>query len=103
MLTDSHLPQPIHSHWSLPLKGHGNEADFLGFLQKSVRQGFLTLHFEPFRFGLRIRGDISNRKTTPRLGESTRMPRDTIFFKPLNKSMVLVHYIPGFFFVKLIF
>ncbi len=52
------------------LKGHGNEADFLGFLQKSVRHRFLTLHFEPFRFGLRIRGDIRNRKTTPRLAES---------------------------------
>ena len=25
------------------------------------------------------------------------------FFKPLNKSMVIVHHIPGFFFVKLIF
>ncbi len=35
--------------------------------------------------------------------ESTRMPKDTIFFKPLNKSMVIVHYNPGFFFVKLIF
>ncbi len=55
---------------NLPLKGHGNEADFLGFLQKSVRHRFLTLHFEPFRFGLRIRGDIRNRKTTPRLDES---------------------------------
>ncbi len=52
------------------LKGHGNEADFLGFLQKSVRHKFLTLHFEPFRFGLRIREDIRNRKTTPRLAES---------------------------------
>jgi hypothetical protein len=52
---------------TLLLKGHGNEADFLGFLQKSVRHRFLTLHFEPFRFGLRIRGDICNRKTTPRL------------------------------------
>ena len=52
------------------LKGHGNEADFLGVLQKSVRHRFLTLHFEPFRFGLRIRGDIRNRKTTPRLAES---------------------------------
>ncbi len=49
------------------LKGHGNEADFLGFLQKSVRHRFLTLHFEPFQFGHRIRGDIRNRKTTPRL------------------------------------
>jgi len=27
------------------LKGHGNEADFLGFLHKSVRHRFLTLHF----------------------------------------------------------
>ncbi len=52
------------------LKGHGNEADFLGFLQKSVRHRFLTLHFTPFRFGLRIRGDIRNQKTTPRLAES---------------------------------
>jgi hypothetical protein len=25
------------------------------------------------------------------------------FFKPLNKSMVIVYYIPGFFFAKLIF
>jgi hypothetical protein len=49
------------------LKGHGNEADFLGFLQKSVRHGFLTLNFELFRFGLRIRVDIRNRKTTPTL------------------------------------
>jgi hypothetical protein len=55
---------------TVPLKGHGNEADFLGFLQKSVRRRFLTLHFEPFQFGLRIRGDIRNRKTTPRLAES---------------------------------
>ncbi len=54
----------------VPLKGHGNEADFLGFLQKSVRHRFFSLNFEPFRFGLRIRGDIRNRKTTPRLAES---------------------------------
>jgi hypothetical protein len=53
-----------------PFKGHGNEADFPGFLQKSVRHRFLTLHFEQFRFGLRIRRDIRNRKTTPRLAES---------------------------------
>jgi hypothetical protein len=25
------------------------------------------------------------------------MPIDTNFFKPLNKSMVIVHHIPGFF------
>ena len=35
--------------------------------------------------------------------KSTRLPIDTVFFKPLNKSMVIVHYIPGFFFAKLIF
>ena len=52
------------------LKGHGNEADFLGFLQKLGPHRSLTLPFEPFRFWLRIRGDIRNRKTTPRLAES---------------------------------
>ena len=63
------------------LKGHGNEADFLGFLQKLVPHRSLRLPFEPFRLRLRIRGDIRNRKkdsatrrvgesTTPRLGES---------------------------------
>jgi hypothetical protein len=31
------------------LKGHGNKADFLGFLHKSVRHRSLTLHFERFR------------------------------------------------------
>jgi hypothetical protein len=52
------------------LKGHGNEADFLGFLQKSVPHESLTLSFEPFRIWLRIRGDIRNRKTNLRLAES---------------------------------
>ncbi len=52
------------------LKGHGNESDFLGFFQKSIRHRFLTLNLEPFWFGLRIRGDICNRKMTPRLAES---------------------------------
>ncbi len=54
------------------LKGHGNEADFLGFLQKLVPHRSLTLSFEPFRFWLRIRRDIRNRKTTPRLAGSER-------------------------------
>jgi hypothetical protein len=40
------------------LKGRGNEADFLGFLQKLVPLESLTLPFEPIRFWLRIRGDI---------------------------------------------
>ncbi len=52
------------------LKGHGNEADFLGFLQKLGPHRSLTLPFEPFRIWLRIRGDIRYRKTTPQLGES---------------------------------
>jgi hypothetical protein len=43
------------------LKGHGNEADFLGILQKSVPHESLILPFEPFRFRLQIRGDIRNR------------------------------------------
>jgi hypothetical protein len=73
------------------LKGHGNEADFLGFLHKLFWHRSLTLHFEPFRFWLRILGDIRNQKTTRGVGESTRMPINTIFFKPLNKSMVIVY------------
>ncbi len=64
---------------SFCLKGHGNEADFLGFLQKSVRHRFLTLNFEPFRFGLRIRGDIRNRKTTPRRGVDKNAYRYNFF------------------------
>ncbi len=52
------------------LKGHGNEADFLGFLQKLGPHRSLTLSFEPIRFWLRIRGDIRNRKMTPWLGKS---------------------------------
>ncbi len=42
------------------LKGHGNEADFLGFFQKSVHHESLTLPFEPFRFSLLICGDLHN-------------------------------------------
>ncbi len=40
------------------LKGHGNEMDFLGVLQKLVPRESLTLPFKPFRFWLQIRGDI---------------------------------------------
>ncbi len=54
----------------ISLKGHGNEADFQGFLPKLGPHRSLILPFEPFRFWLRIRGDIRNRKTTPRLAES---------------------------------
>jgi hypothetical protein len=51
---------------SICLKGHGNEAEFLGFLQKLVPHESLTLPFGPFRFWLRIPEDIRIRKTTPR-------------------------------------
>jgi hypothetical protein len=72
------------------LKGHGNEADFLGFLHKLNPHRSLTLPFEPFRFWLRIRGVD---KTAYRYN----------FFKHLNKSMVIVNYISGLFFAKLVF
>ncbi len=64
------FPTPLLSHYPLPLKGHGNEADFLGFLQKLVPHRSLTLPFEPFRFWHRIRGDICIQKTTRRVRES---------------------------------
>jgi hypothetical protein len=52
------------------LKGHGNEADFLGFLQKLVPNESLTLPFEPFRFWLRIRGDIHIQKRLPAITDT---------------------------------
>jgi hypothetical protein len=46
--------KPLSSlHWFIIpsyLKGHGNEADYLGFLQKLVPHESLTLSFGPFRF-----------------------------------------------------
>jgi hypothetical protein len=57
-----------HPQTVLLLKGHGNEADFLGFLQKLGPHRSLTPPpFEPFRFWLRIRDFES---ATLRLGES---------------------------------
>ncbi len=32
----------------------------------------------------------------------TRLPGVSIFFKPLNNTIVIVHYIPGLFFAKLV-
>ncbi len=64
-------------HWipddNITLKGHGNEADFLGFLQKLGPHRSLTVPFEPFRFWLWICEDIRNRKTTPRFSESATL------------------------------
>jgi hypothetical protein len=64
------------------LKGHGNEADFLGFLQKWLRHRFLTLNFEPFDLGFVFAEKFVIEK---RLPDSPRRG------------------VPGFFFVKLIF
>jgi hypothetical protein len=38
----------LHIYFVNHLKGHGNETDFLGFLQKLVPRE--SLPFEPFRF-----------------------------------------------------
>jgi hypothetical protein len=77
---------------------------FWGFLHKPVRHRSLTLRFDLFDFGFEFAEIfvIEKRLLTHRVGESTRLPIDTIFFKPLNKSMVIVQYIPGFFYAKLI-
>jgi hypothetical protein len=52
------------------VKKHGNEPNFPRFLHKSLWPWSLILHFKPFQFWLRIRGDIRIRKTTPCIGES---------------------------------
>ncbi len=86
----------------ISLKRHGNEPVFSMFLHKSLWPRSLTLPIKPFRFWLRILGDIRIRKSTPRIGESTTLPGVSIFFKPLDNSIVIVHYIPGLFFAKLV-
>jgi hypothetical protein len=61
-----------NSNSCVPLKGHGNEADYQGFLQKSVRHWSLTLHFEPSDFGFEFAEIfvIENESPTRRVGES---------------------------------
>jgi hypothetical protein len=91
----------------MSLKGHGNEADFLGFLHKPVwHYRSLTLRSEPFHFSSEF-SEIHNQKRFPnslsRGVDNIAYTVDTVFFKPLDKSMVIVHYIPGSFFAKLIF
>jgi hypothetical protein len=58
-----------------------------------------------FSFEYQRYSKSKNDSPTRRVGETTRLPIDTIFFKPLKKSMVnvIVHYNPGFFFAKSIF
>jgi hypothetical protein len=62
-------PLPV-LHIRMCLKGHGNEADFLGFSQKLVPHESLILPFEPFRFLLRIRGDIRIQKPLPAITDT---------------------------------
>ncbi len=63
---------------NLNLKGHSNEADFLGALQKLVPHRSLTPPFEPFHFWLQICGYIRNKKTTQWVGDSlTRGVRES--------------------------
>ncbi len=72
------------------LKGHGNEADFLGVLQNFFPHESLTLPFGPFQFWLRIRGDIRIRKMTPRYhqyGESPTLRIDDTGSRRLTVSL----------------
>jgi len=50
-------------------KGHGNEAYFCCCFCLKRHTSF-TLHFEPFRFWIRICGDIRNKKTPLPRGKS---------------------------------
>jgi hypothetical protein len=56
------------------IKEHGNEPAFSMFLHKLLWPRSLTLLYKPFRFLLRILGDIHIQKSTPRIGKSTRLP-----------------------------
>ncbi len=49
------------------VKGTWQWGRFSGVLQKLIPHRSLTLPFELFQFWLQIRGDIHNRKRTPRL------------------------------------
>jgi hypothetical protein len=68
---------------------------FGGVLHKLVWHRSLTLHFEHSDFDFKFAETFVIKKQLPDL---TRLLLDTIFFKPFNKSMVIVHYIPGLFF-----
>ena len=72
---------------SISLKGHGNEADFLGFSQKLVPHESRTQPFGPFRFWLRIRGDIRIRKMTPRYHRYGESALES-FKRKLSASMI---------------
>jgi hypothetical protein len=70
LLISSYFRAKTHLFGENFLKGHGNEAEFLGFLQKFVPHESLTLPFEPFRFLLRIRGEFRIRKRLPAITDT---------------------------------
>ncbi len=71
---------PIKLFYDDELKGHGKEADFLGFLHKPVRHRSLTLSSSHSDFSFKF-SDICNRKITPRLAETGNRQINTIFFQ----------------------
>ena len=77
--------EKVSTLWLLFVKGHGNEADFLGFLQKLVPHESLTLPYGSFRFWLRIRGDIRIR-----CGELTTLriiDTESFLYKKFNSRL----------------
>jgi hypothetical protein len=74
---------------------------FWGFCRNRFLMSLLRYLSSLSNFGFEFAEIFILEKTTPQLAESTILPIDTIFFKPLKKSMVIVHYIPGLFFAIL--
>jgi hypothetical protein len=75
---------------------------FWGFCRNQF--GIGPLHFISLRsdFNLDFAEISKNDSPTRRVGESRRLPIDTIVFKPLNKTMMIVHYILVLFLAKLV-
>jgi hypothetical protein len=77
------------------LKGHGNETDFRGFYIN--RFGIGPLHYisSYSDFGLEFVEIFVIEKRLPDSPSRgvDKIVIDTIFFKPLNESTVIVHYI----------
>ncbi len=97
-------PLPLLELWSRDnsLKGHRNEADFLGFCINRFGKGPLHYISSHSDFSFQFSEIFVIEK---RLAESgvDKIAYRYNFFKPLNKSIVILYYIPGFFFAKLIF
>jgi hypothetical protein len=65
--------------FSIGLKGHGNESDFLGFLHIPARHRSLTLRFDDFNFKFSEIFVIKKRLPDSPSREVTRLHIDTIF------------------------